>query len=177
MSRLRKDAQKGAAKNRGPHAKSLKTGRTQNATDRRQSTSAREDSQRNGSSAWTSEFNAPRTVMLRAMNFVMTPPAVSAPMSKRMRSRSSRPSNRVSASPGERATKPTWEVRARGAEQPAKNSNTKIRDPNPSLGTFAQVNLISVAPTLQNLRIGLKRRQSGKSDVPAKQRGGWPKVC
>ena len=43
--------------------------------------------------------------------------------------------------------------------------------------TFAQVNLISVAPTLQNLRIGLRRRQSGKSKVPAKQRGSWPKVC
>ena len=28
---------------------------------------------------------------------------------------------------------------------------------------FAQVNLISAAPTLQNLRIGLRRRQSGKS--------------
>ena len=88
MSRLRKDAKKGAAKNRRPHANVLKTGRTQNANDRRQSTSAREDSQRSGSLAWTSEFNAPRTGMLRAMNFVMTPPAVSAPMSKRMRSRS-----------------------------------------------------------------------------------------
>ena len=42
---------------------------------------------------------------------------------------------------------------------------------------FAQGNLMSVAPTLQNLRIGLKRRQSGKSKVPAKQRGSWPKVC
>ena len=42
---------------------------------------------------------------------------------------------------------------------------------------FAQVNLISVAPTLQILRIGLKKRQSGKSKVPAKQRGSWPKVC
>ena len=30
---------------------------------------------------------------------------------------------------------------------------------------------MSVAPTLQNLRIGLKRRQSGKSKVPSKQRG------
>ena len=55
---------------------------------------------------------------------------------------------------------------------------TKIRDQNPSLGyIFAQVNLISAAPTLQNLRIGLKRRQSGKSKVPAKQRGSWPKEC
>ena len=36
---------------------------------------------------------------------------------------------------------------------------------------FAQGILISVTPTLQNLRIGLRRRQSGKSDVPVKQRG------
>ena len=28
-----------------------------------------------------------------------------------------------------------------------------------------------------NLRIGLRRRQSGKSKVPAKQRGSWPKMC
>ena len=41
---------------------------------------------------------------------------------------------------------------------------------------FAQVILISVTPMLQNLRIGLKRRQSGKSKAPAKQRGSWPKV-
>ena len=34
---------------------------------------------------------------------------------------------------------------------------------------------MSVAPTLQNLRIGLRRRQSGKSKVPAKQRGSWPR--
>ena len=42
---------------------------------------------------------------------------------------------------------------------------------------FAQVNLISAAPTLQKFRIGLRRRQSGKSKVPAKQRGSWPKMC
>ena len=41
--------------------------------------------------------------------------------------------------------------------------------------TFVQVNLMSVAPTLQNLRIVHKKRQSGKSKVPAKQRGSWPK--
>ena len=29
---------------------------------------------------------------------------------------------------------------------------------------------------LQNLRIGLKKRRNGKSDVPVKQRGGWPKI-
>ena len=34
---------------------------------------------------------------------------------------------------------------------------------------------MSVAPTLQNLRIVHKKRQNGKSKVPAKQRGSWPK--
>ena len=43
--------------------------------------------------------------------------------------------------------------------------------------TFAQVTLISAAPTLQKFRIGLRKRQSGKSKAPAKQRGSWPKVC
>ena len=43
--------------------------------------------------------------------------------------------------------------------------------------TFVQVNLMSVAPMLQNLRIVHKKRQSGKSKVPAKQRGSWPKMC
>ena len=35
---------------------------------------------------------------------------------------------------------------------------------------------MSVAPMLQNLRIVHKKRQSGKSKVPAKQRGSWPKI-
>ena len=39
---------------------------------------------------------------------------------------------------------------------------------------LAQGNLMSVAPTLQNLRIGLMKRRNGKSKVPAKQRGRWP---
>ena len=43
----------------------------------------------------------------------------------------------------------------------------KIRDQNPSLGPNAP----------QNLRIVHTKRQSGKSKVPAKQRGSWPKVC
>ena len=41
---------------------------------------------------------------------------------------------------------------------------------------FAQVILISATPMLQNLRIGPKKRRNGKSDVPAKQRGIWPKI-
>ena len=45
----------------------------------------------------------------------------------------------------------------------------------PRSGTFVQVNLMSVAPMLQNLRIVHAKRQSGKSKVPAKQRGSWPK--
>ena len=36
--------------------------------------------------------------------------------------------------------------------------------------TFVQVHLMSVAPTLRNLRIVHKKRQSGRSKVPAKQR-------
>ena len=44
--------------------------------------------------------------------------------------------------------------------------------------TLAQVNLISVAPTLQNLRIGPKRRQSGKSKVPRSSvDAGQKRVC
>ena len=48
---------------------------------------------------------------------------------------------------------------------------TRIR----RLEWFVQVILISVTSMLQNLRIGLKKRQNGKSDVPVKQRGGWQK--
>ena len=55
--------------------------------------------------------------------------------------------------------------------------HTKIRDQNPSLGYICPVNLMSAAPMLQNLRIVVRRRQSGKSKVHAKQRGSWPKVC
>ena len=55
--------------------------------------------------------------------------------------------------------------------------HTKSRDQNPRSVTFVQVNLMSVAPMLQNLRIVHKKRQSGKSKVPAKQRGSWSKVC
>ena len=29
---------------------------------------------------------------------------------------------------------------------------------------------------LQNLRIGLRKRQNGKSDAPAETRGGWQKA-
>ena len=55
--------------------------------------------------------------------------------------------------------------------------HTKFETKTPRSITFVQVNLMSVAPTLRNLRIVHKKRQSGKSKVPAKQRGSWPKVC
>ena len=55
--------------------------------------------------------------------------------------------------------------------------HTKIRDQNPSLGYIVQVNLMSVAPMLHNLRIVHKKRRSGKSKLPAKQRGSWPEMC
>ena len=54
--------------------------------------------------------------------------------------------------------------------------HANIRDQNPSLGMICPGDLISVTPMLQNLRIGLKKRRSGKSDVPVKQRGGWSKI-
>ena len=41
---------------------------------------------------------------------------------------------------------------------------------------FAQVILTSVTSVLHYLRIGLRTRQNGKSDVPMKQRGGWPQT-
>ena len=55
--------------------------------------------------------------------------------------------------------------------------HTKIRDQNPRSVISVQVNLMSVAPMLQNLRIVHKKRQNGKSKVPAEQRGSWPKMC
>ena len=46
------------------------------------------------------------------------------------------------------------------------------RDQNPSSGYICPGEPHQRSPTLQNLRIGLKRRQSGKSKVPAS--GSWP---
>ena len=55
--------------------------------------------------------------------------------------------------------------------------HTKIRDQNPSLGNICPGEPHQrAAPMLQNLRIGLRKKKSGKSKVPAKQRGGWPRV-
>ena len=52
-----------------------------------------------------------------------------------------------------------------------------IRDQNLRSEWHAQVILISATPMPQNLRIGLRRRQSDKSKKPVKQRGVWPKMC
>ena len=52
-----------------------------------------------------------------------------------------------------------------------------IRDKIPSLGMICPGDPHQRNPNaLQNLRIGLWKRQNGKSDVPVKQRGGWPKI-
>ena len=55
--------------------------------------------------------------------------------------------------------------------------HTKIRDQNPSLGYICAGEPQQRSSNAPNLRIGVRRRQSGKSKVPAKQRGSWPKVC
>ena len=53
-----------------------------------------------------------------------------------------------------------------------RHANT--RHQNPSLGMICPGDPLQRTPMLQNLRIGLRRRQSGKSDVLVKQRGSWP---
>ena len=55
--------------------------------------------------------------------------------------------------------------------------HTKIRDQNPSLGYICPGELHQRSPNAPNLRIDPWRKQSGKSKVPAKQRGSWPKMC
>ena len=48
--------------------------------------------------------------------------------------------------------------------------HTNIRDQNPSLGLICPYDPHQRNPKAQNVRIALRRRQSGKSKVPAKQR-------
>ena len=55
--------------------------------------------------------------------------------------------------------------------------HTKIRGQNPSLGYISPYEPHQRGPNAPKFEIGLRRRQSGKSKVPAKQRGSWPKVC
>ena len=66
--------------------------------------------------------------------------------------------------------------------------HAEIRDQNPSLGMICPGDPHQRNPnapkfedrsqeeTLQNLRIGLKKRQKGKSDMPMKQHGIWQDV-
>ena len=51
-----------------------------------------------------------------------------------------------------------------------------IRDQNPSLGMICPGDPQQRNANVQNLRISLKKRRKGKSDVPVKQRGSWPKI-
>ena len=51
-----------------------------------------------------------------------------------------------------------------------------IRDQNPSLGMICPGDPHQRNPMLQNLKISLKKRRNGKSDVPGKQRGRWLKA-
>ena len=54
--------------------------------------------------------------------------------------------------------------------------HAKIRDQKPSLGVICPGDPHQRNPMLQNLRIGLKKRQKGKSDMPVKQHGKWQDV-
>ena len=53
--------------------------------------------------------------------------------------------------------------------------HTKIRDQNPSLGLICPGEPHQPSPKAPKFE-DLRRRQSDKSKVPAKQRGSWPKV-
>ena len=54
--------------------------------------------------------------------------------------------------------------------------HTKIRDQNPSLGYICPGEPHERSPNAAKFEVGLRRRQSGKSKVPAKQRGSWTKL-
>ena len=56
--------------------------------------------------------------------------------------------------------------------------HTKIRDENPSIGYICPGEPHERSPNAPKFEdIVHKKRQSGKSKVPAKQRGNWPKMC
>ena len=54
--------------------------------------------------------------------------------------------------------------------------HTKIRDQNPSLGYICPGEPHQRSPNAPKFEDQSQKRQSGKSKVPAKQRGSWPKV-
>ena len=51
-----------------------------------------------------------------------------------------------------------------------------IRDQNPSLGMICPGEPHQRSPNAPKFEDRSRRRQSGKSKVPVKQRGSWPKV-
>ena len=56
--------------------------------------------------------------------------------------------------------------------------HTKIRDQNPSLGYICPGEPHQRSPKAPKFEDrSLEETQSGKSKVPAKQRGSWPKMC
>ena len=55
--------------------------------------------------------------------------------------------------------------------------HANIRDQNPSLGLICPGEPHQRSPNAPNLRNGLKKRRTGKSDVPVWQRGSCPKMC
>ena len=55
--------------------------------------------------------------------------------------------------------------------------HTKIRDQNPSLGYMCPGEPHERSPNAPKFEDRSQKRQSGKSKVPAKQRGSWPKMC
>ena len=95
---------------------------------------------------------------------------------------------RVARSSGYAAKYTTIGLRISGRAQTYGNQSDVFNSQKPScvmltfetnihrLGSFTQVILISVTPMLQILRIGLRKRQNGKSGVPVKHRGGWLKA-
>ena len=54
--------------------------------------------------------------------------------------------------------------------------HANIRDQNTSLGMICPGDPHQRNSNAQNLRMGPKKRRNAKSDVPVKQRGGWPKI-
>ena len=55
--------------------------------------------------------------------------------------------------------------------------HTKIRDQNPSLGYICPGEPHDRSPNAPKFEDWSQERQSGKSKVPAKHRGSWPKMC
>ena len=64
----------------------------------------------------------------------------------------------------------------RGDKKLGQNSSKRQSSDARQLGCVFQ-DMTPPKSILRNLRVVHKKRQSGKSNVPAKQRGSWPKMC